>query len=303
MANKKLIEVALPLEAINEGCLQEKNPFLKGHPRSMHLWWARRPLAAARAVIFAQLVDDPSSFPELFPTEKEQDIERKRLFEIIEKIVKWENINNEYVMEEAKEEIRKCWERYSKNSDEKNKLVLSESTKMPEFHDPFAGGGGIPLEAQRLGLVTNATDLNPVAVLMNKAMIELPHRFSGKSPVNPEVKHLIEGEWKGASGLQDDVRYYGEWIRLEAKKRIGKMYPLARDEYGERGIAMFDNVNMTLIKENISFAGNNAVFKGDNTIPELQCKGVTALCKILQGRQYAYLADEVGMGKTYQAIV
>lgn len=229
MANKKLIEVALPLEAINEGCLQEKNPFLKGHPRSMHLWWARRPLAAARAVIFAQLVDDPSSYPELFPTEEEQDIERKRLFAVIEKIVKWENMNDNTIMQAARDEINKSWERYCEfyGGGKYNK------NEFPEFHDPFAGGGGIPLEAQRLGLKSHASDLNPVAVLINKAMIELPHKFSGKTPVNPEVKSMLEVDWQGASGLKDDVKYYSEWMRLEAKKRIGNMYPNVKDEYGE----------------------------------------------------------------------
>lgn len=229
MANKKLIEVALPLEAINDGCMQEKNPFLKGHPRSMHLWWARRPLAAARAVIFAQLVDDPSSYPDLFPTEDDQDRERKRLFSIIEKIVKWENINNETIMNEARDEIKKNWERFCTY----NENLGYDPQHLPEFHDPFAGGGGIPLEAQRLGLTSNASDLNPVAVLINKSMIELPPKFSGQHPVNPESNHLLEMDWPGASGLQDDVRYYGEWMRLEAKKRIGKLYPVAKDENGD----------------------------------------------------------------------
>ena len=139
MANKKLIEVALPLEAINDGCMQEKNPFLKGHPRSMHLWWARRPLAAARAVIFAQLVDDPSSYPDLFPTEEEQDKERKRLFSILEKIVKWENMNNESIMDEAREEIMRSWEIFCNH----NKDLGYDPQNMPEFHDPFAGGASV----------------------------------------------------------------------------------------------------------------------------------------------------------------
>lgn len=233
MACKKLIEVALPLSVINEGCLQEKNPFLKGHPRSLHLWWARRPLAAARAVLFAQLVDDPSSFPALFPTEKEQEEERKRLYDILKKIVRWENRDNEAVMQEARDAIKKSWERYCEYGEKNGDPELFDKNQMPEFHDPFAGGGGIPLEAQRLGLVSNASDLNPVAVLINKAMTELPYRFLGAEPVNPEVRNLLEGEWSGASGLRDDVRYYGKWMRLEAKKRIGEMYPPAVDESGE----------------------------------------------------------------------
>lgn len=233
MAGKKLIEVALPLTAINEGCLQEKNPFLKGHPRSLHLWWARRPLAAARAVLFAQLVDDPSSFPALFPTEVEQEEERKRLYDILKKIVRWENRDNEAVLAEAREEIRKSWERYCEYGEKPEEPALFDKNRMPEFHDPFAGGGGIPLEAQRLGLTANASDLNPVAVLINKAMIELPYRFRDFVPVNPEVKNLLEGEWSGAAGLRDDVRYYGKWMRLEAKKRIGALYPPVVDESGE----------------------------------------------------------------------
>ncbi len=232
MACRKLIEVALPLSVINEGCLQEKNPFLKGHPRSIHLWWARRPLAAARAVLFAQLVDDPSSFPALFPTEKEQEAERKRLYDILIKIVRWENRDNEAVMQEARDAIRKSWERYCEYGEKGGHPELFDKRRMPEFHDPFAGGGGIPLEAQRLGLVSNASDLNPVAVLINKAMIELPYRFLGVEPVNPEARNLPERVWSGASGLRDDVRYYGKWMRLEAKKKIGEMYPPVADESG-----------------------------------------------------------------------
>lgn len=93
MAIKKLIEVALPLDKINEACAREKS-IRHGHPSTLHLWWARRPLAAARAVIWASLVDDPSSHPELFPTEEEQHKERERLFAILENLVIWENSNN-----------------------------------------------------------------------------------------------------------------------------------------------------------------------------------------------------------------
>lgn len=231
MATKKLIEVALPLESINEGCVQEKNPFLKKHPRSMHLWWARRPLAAARAVLFAQLVDDPSSYPELFPTEELQAKERERLFKIIERISAWENLNNDIFLEEARKEIRLSWERNCALPENRGKY---NPDQMPWIHDPFAGGGSIPLEAQRLGLNAAASDLNPVAVLINKALLEYPHKFSGRKPVNPSSQMIIEGDWPGAEGLADDVRYYGDWIRKEAKKRIGKMYPQASDEFGNK---------------------------------------------------------------------
>lgn len=231
MATKKLIEVALPLDKINDGCVQEKNPFLKKHPRSMHLWWARRPLAAARAILFAQMVDDPSSHPELFHTEEEQEKERNRLFSIIEKISKWENINDDQVIAEARQEIRKTWIRDRQNEVNGENFKVEE---IPWVHDPFAGGGSIPLEAQRLGLNALASDLNPVSVLINKALIEYPHKFSGMKPVNPESRMVIEGGWTGAEGLAADVRYYGNWIRKEAKKRIGKMYPQVVDEYGQK---------------------------------------------------------------------
>ena len=221
MATKKLIEVALPLDKINDGCVQEKNPFLKKHPRSMHLWWARRPLAAARAILFAQMVDDPSSHPELFHTEEEQEKERNRLFSIIEKISKWENINDDQVIAEARQEIRKTWIRDSQNEVNGENFKVEE---IPWVHDPFAGGGSIPLEAQRLGLNALASDLNPVSVLINKALIEYPHKFSGMKPVNPESRMVIEGGWTGAEGLAADVRYYGNWIRKEAKKGSSRFF-------------------------------------------------------------------------------
>lgn len=230
MANKKLIEVALPLEAINEGCLQEKNPFLKKHPRSMHLWWARRPLASARAVIFSQLVDDPSAHPEIFPTEELQDEERRRLFKILENIVKWENIDDENILREAREEIKKSW-RYTCESPEHINDPNYDPESMPGFHDPFAGGGGLPLEAQRLGLEAYASDLNPVATIINKAMIELPNKYTGRKPINPSATRFKE-TCSGADGLAEDVRYYGEWIKKEATKRIGHLYPKVVDSSG-----------------------------------------------------------------------
>ena len=225
---KKLIEVALPLEAINAASAREKS-IRHGHPSSLHLWWARRPLAAARAVLFAQLVDDPSSWPELFPAEEAQAEERQRLFRIIEELVKWENTTNETLLEAAREEIRRSWRRTcEENKDHPKAVELFDSEKLPAFHDPFAGGGAIPLEAQRLGLEAHAGDLNPVAVLINKAMIEIPPKFSGKPPVNPDARKgrgSIGAQWKGATGLAEDVRYYGKWLRDEAEKRIGHLYP------------------------------------------------------------------------------
>ena len=225
---KKLIEVALPLEAINTASAREKS-IRHGHPSTLHLWWARRPLAAARAVLFAQMVDDPSSRPEIFPTEEAQSHERQRLFRIIEELVKWENTTNETVLEPAREEIRKSWRRTCEdNKDHPRAEELFNPDKLPAFHDPFAGGGAIPLEAQRLGLESHASDLNPVAVLINKAMIEIPPRFAGKPPVNPEAqqgKASTNASWSGASGLAEDVRYYGKWMRDEAEKRIGHLYP------------------------------------------------------------------------------
>ncbi len=229
-SKKKLIEVALPLEAINIASAREKS-IRHGHPSTLHLWWARRPLAAARAVIFAQMVDDPSAHPDIFPTEKKQEKERQRLFRIIEELVKWENTTNEKVLQQARDEIWQSW-RYTcaENADHPRAKELFDRFKLPAFHDPFAGGGALPLEAQRLGLESYASDLNPVAVLINKAMIEIPPKFAGKQPVNPEWQQKSPAdkmghEWKGAQGLADDVRYYGQWMRDEAQKRIGHLYP------------------------------------------------------------------------------
>ena len=226
---KKLIEVALPLEAINFASAAEKQPGIGAHPRGLHLYWARRPLATARAVIFAQMVDDPSANPDLFTTEQKQNKERQRLFRIIEELVKWENTTNEKVLQAAREEIWQSWRRAcADNADHPQAKEIFNRQVLPAFHDPFAGGGALPLEAQRLGLESHATDLNPVAVMINKAMIEIPPKFAGKPPVNPEARgkrDLVGREWKGAQGLADDVRYYGEWMRSEAQKRIGNLYP------------------------------------------------------------------------------
>jgi putative DNA methylase len=230
---KKLIEVALPLEVINTASAREKS-IRHGHPSTLHLWWARRPLAAARAVIFAQMVDDPSAHPDLFPSEKAQEKERKRLFKIIEELVQWENTTNEDVLQRARNEIWQSWRRTcAENSDHPSAKELFDRHKLPSFHDPFAGGGTLPLEAQRLGLESCASDLNPVAVLINKAMIEIPPQFAGNEPTNPEWQRKSREEktlrqWKGAQGLAEDVRYYGSWMREEAEKRIGHLYPEVR---------------------------------------------------------------------------
>ena len=224
---KKLIEVALPLEAINAAAAREKS-IRHGHPSTLHLWWARRPLAAARAVIFAQMVDDPSAHPELFPTERKQDRERARLFRIIEDLVRWENTTNEEVLQRARDAIWESWRRAcAENADHPRAKELFDRHKLPAFHDPFAGGGALPLEAQRLGLESHASDLNPVAVLINKAMIEIPPRFAGRAPVNPPSRAdaASGGRWKGATGLAEDVRHYGQWMRDEAARRIGHLYP------------------------------------------------------------------------------
>ena len=225
---KKLIEVALPLDAINKASAREKS-IRHGHPSTLHLWWARKPLAAARAVIFAQMVDDPSANSGLFRTKRAQERERQRLFRIIEDLVKWENTTNETVLERARKEIWQSWRRAcAGNADHPRAKELYDRHVLPAFHDPFAGGGALPLEAQRLGLEAHASDLNPVAVLINKAMIEIPPKFAGRQPINPESQvqeRLMDQTWRGAQGLAEDVRYYGRWMRDEAEKRIGHLYP------------------------------------------------------------------------------
>ena len=264
---KKLIEVALPLDAINTASAREKS-IRHGHPSTLHLWWARRPLAAARAVIFTQMVDDPSGYVDVLlsdtkkrraaerefkkrvaghaakralarddaiaepePTLEEviAEQERDRLFAIIEDLVLWENTTNEEVLEQARREIWQSWRRAcAENEAHPRAAEIFDRHTLPAFHDPFAGGGALPLEAQRLGLEAHASDLNPVAVLINKAMIEIPPKFAGQAPVNPSArqeKSLIERDWMGSQGLAEDVRYYGRWMREEAEKRIGHLYP------------------------------------------------------------------------------
>jgi len=202
---KKLIETSLPLEAINAASAREKS-IRHGHPSTLHLYWARRPLATARAVLFAQLVDDPASRPEEFPTVEKQDAERARLHALMEELVVWENSNDEPLLRRAREEIRK-----------------SNDGELPAVLDPFAGGGSIPLEAQRLGLEAHASDLNPLAVLINKALIEIPPKFAGQEPVHPGGNE--QSIYQRAEGIAEDVRYYGKWMRDEAFRRIGHLYP------------------------------------------------------------------------------
>jgi putative DNA methylase len=205
----KLIEVALPLEDINRESAREKS-IRHGHPSTLHLWWARRPLAAARAVLFAQLVDDPSAHPDKFPTEEAQAAEREKLHNLIRRLVVWENIHDKELFKEAHA-----------------KIVESCGGNPPPILDPFAGGGTIPLEAQRLGLEAHASDLNPVAVLINKALIEIPPKWAGHPPVFPGAAETAHS-WPGATGLAEDVRRYGQWMRDEAQKRIGHLYPKAK---------------------------------------------------------------------------
>lgn len=208
---RKLIEVTLPLDAISDVSVREKS-IRSGNPATLHLWWSRKPLAACRAVLFASLVDDPSARPDLFPTEETRRAERERLSGLIERLVQWESSNDPELLAKVQAEIAK-----------------SCDGQVPPVLDPFAGGGSIPLEAQRLGLEAHASDLNPVAVLINKALVEIPPRFSGQPPVQPDrADSLTTGEpdwWSGAEGLAADICYYGQWMRDRAEERIGHMYP------------------------------------------------------------------------------
>jgi putative DNA methylase len=251
---KKLIEVALPLEAINAESAREKS-IRHGHPSTLHLWWARRPLAACRAVLWSSLVDDPSSWPDKFPTEEDQKRERERLFDILGRItietdkkgnhkqvvrglVSWDDIKNPAIIDEAQKEIARClaWDRGEEPPTQPDAVRDYIAKYAPPAYDPFAGGGSIPLEAQRLGLEAHASDLNPVAVLINKALIEIPPKFKDLPPINPENRQKKGMNfWKGAQGLAADVRYYGQWMREEAFQRIGHLYPKVAlpKEYGD----------------------------------------------------------------------
>ena len=223
---RKLIEVSMPLEAINKASAREKS-IRHGHPSTLHLWWARRPLAACRAVLFAQLVDDPSSWPEEFPTEEDQARERRRLHRIIEEMVPWKATNDERILNKARYEIARSLARGRGEAPPPRgnpETVLAWLAKhAPPVCDPFCGGGSIPLEAQRLGLRAHGSDLNPVAVLVSKATCEIPPKFADLPPVNPERDPHVA--WKGAQGLAEDIRHYGKWMRDEAYARIGHLYP------------------------------------------------------------------------------
>ena len=211
---KKLIEVALPLDAINAACIREKS-LRHGHPSTLHLYWARRPLAAMRAVLFAQLVDDPSAHPDRFPTEEAQTAERKRLFGIIEELVQWKSTTDESVLNRARAEIRRC------------------CPDVPTICDPFSGGGTTALEAQRLGLPVQASDLNPVSVIIGKAMVDIPARFAGRPPVHPGTPD--RQFYRHAEGLAEDVACYGHWMRDQAMRKIGHLYPPANTpDHGPR---------------------------------------------------------------------
>jgi len=213
---KKLIEVALPLDAINSASAREKS-IRHGHPSTFHLWWARRPLAATRSILFASLVDDPSSHPADFPDEESQEKERLRLFEIIEMLVQWKNTQNRDAIEAARAEIRR-----------------SNRGRLPTVVDPFAGGGSIPLSAQLLGLNVEAGDLNPVAVLITKALVKFPPKFSGRHPIGPTDDRHIAEEWPGASGLAEDVRRYSRWMNDRARALVGGNYPTVAVPPSER---------------------------------------------------------------------
>jgi putative DNA methylase len=225
---KKLIEVSLPLKAINDASIRESYIY-RGNPSALHKWWAQRPLAAARAVIFAQLVDDPSAWPERFPTEEAQDRERARLFDIIEAIVKWESMKDDDVLERARAEIRRSWQdAHDFGGREGEEAVDLSVETLPRFLDPFSGGGSLPLEAQRLGLHAWASDLNPVAVLITRVMTEFPSRFKGRSAIGPTASgsdQIAVANWEGTGGLAEDVRRYGAWMCAEAIERIGHAYP------------------------------------------------------------------------------
>ena len=244
---RKLIEVDLPLDAINAQSARQNSTSWSGHPFTIHTWWARRTLASCSAVVFASIVDDPSSCPEEFPTEESQAAERERLHEIIKQLVIWENSDesdphNAELFAEARWEVARSVARsrgeIPPNRNDKSAVLAYLNSKALPIYDPFCGGGAIPIEAQRLGLRSVGSDLNPVAVLITKALIELPHHFQGQPPVNPDSDPLgiTRGKgrkskrvpWRGTAGLANDIRYFGRWMRERAWERIGHLYPTAK---------------------------------------------------------------------------
>ncbi len=240
---RKLIEVDLPLDVINQAAGSEKN-ITQGYPSTLHKWWAQRPLSACRAVIFASMVDDPVDCPEEFPTEETQRAKRQRLHDIIKRLAKWENSNDANLLDEARYEIAQSVARSnSETAPTQPAAVLDYLNRQAKpIYDPFCGGESIPLEAQRLGLRAIGSDLNPVAVLITKALIELPPKFANQPPVNPDAdpmgltigkgKKAQKAPWRGAAGLADDIRYYGRKMREMAWERIGHLYPKAKVSNG-----------------------------------------------------------------------
>ena len=235
---KKLIEVALPIDDINKAAIHEK-AVKQGHPASLHLYWARRPLAAARAILFAQIVNDPSETikgdKRLKETKIKIQLERERLFEIIRELVKWENINNKDVLGRAQREIEKSFE-FDKSL---NPNAMELFKEFPVIQDPFAGGGAIPLEAQRLGFKAVSTDLNPLPLLLNTAMTELPSRIPKAKPIGPEIDQLrqrvINFEGGGLASFKEDLLRYGELVKSNAYEKIREFYPSVDCEGAKNG--------------------------------------------------------------------
>ena len=243
---KKLIEVELPLGAINECVAREQMPIRRNHPWMIHTWWARRPVAACRAVVFATMVDDPSACPEEFPDLQSQTDERQRLHDIMTELVKWENTNDDMVIASARTEIARS---IARQRDEKPPTDATDISAYilkhaPTVFDPFSGGGLIPLEAQRLGFKVYGSDLNPVATMITKSLVELPHKFAGRTPINPDAEPLTSNHskskskydtpWRGTSGIAADIRYYGEWLRDQLFERVGHLYPQAELSDGSK---------------------------------------------------------------------
>jgi putative DNA methylase len=208
--SKKLIEVSLPLDIINDASAYDKMPGIGAHPKGIHHWWARLPLPSARAILFASLVDDPSEHPDKFPTESEQEVERNRLFDIIRDLTRKKIHLKGEVFERAYQEI----------------LASADGNKVPTVHDPFSGGGSIPLEGLRLGLNVFASDLNPIPVLINKAMLEVIPKYWNKPPINQ--KAIVEKSklgWTNVVGFCNDILHYGNVVLENSKNKLQNYYP------------------------------------------------------------------------------